>query len=169
MLSSLLSILLGDETRHWPAPQARPLTMDVARQSLNGVKLGDPADRVREFGRPRDRRPITAGMFMYPAQGVAVFLDKAGRVMSAGVAIDRSPEIPQGFEPAPALTLVLNGRSLVVKAGTTLDELTSRLGVSPKIDRDEEEILANLVVGPAGLEIEAELDGRVRWVNLYRP
>ena len=169
MIGRLLELLLGDETRHWLPPVARPLTMDVSRRSLNGVKLGDRPDRVREFGRPRDRRPIAAGMFMYPAQGVAVFLDKSNRVMSLGVAIARSPEIPRGFEPAHSATLVVGGRSTAVAAGVTLDELAPRLGMAPKVDRDEGEVLADLRVGDAALEIECELDGRVRWLNLYRP
>ena len=168
MFTGLLDMILGDETRHWPPPAGEPLTLDVARQSLNRAKLADPPDRLREFGRPADRRPIASGKFHYPAQGVAIYLGKDGRVMSFGVAIDESPEIPRGFRRSPSLTLAANGRSVEVRAGMTLPDLAARLGVVPKEDRDEEEIIASFQAGGAECEIECELDGRVRWVTLYR-
>ena len=69
-----------DPTRDWPESRRVPLVYDLAGRELNGIPQGAPAERLRAFGRPSNRKPIRNGNFAYPRLGIEIGLVKPGRV-----------------------------------------------------------------------------------------
>ena len=48
------------------------LTFNLATQSLNGVAIDDPFDKIRLFGRPENREPFARQIFDYPHLGLEI-------------------------------------------------------------------------------------------------
>lgn len=151
-----------DPTLDWPEPRPATLTLDLGRQTLNGVRIGEPAERLRLFGRPRFSRNGDYQYFDYPTLGVQCVADAKG-IVSFGVAIENvEPSIP----PAQSLVVQMNGGGMTVRRGGRLAELSRSLGVKPTEDRDEDEINATFSAGSCDCAIECGADGSIRWVEL---
>lgn len=178
MIAWLTERVLGDDTRRWPANVPALLTLDLTRQTLGKVRLGDPADRLEAFGRPANPRPRRTRFFDHRPAGFSVVLDEQDRVREFTVAIGPDPLDP-AVRPVSSLTLVLGARSAELRAGVRLDDVFARLGVRPKQRRSDEgaepgeedddpTISAEFDVGTGTCEFEASADGAVRWVDLRR-
>jgi len=167
MFSWLTNLFRPDETRDWPDVRSVPLTLDLSKQALNGIRIGDPADRLKLLGRPKFGKTNDLRYYDYPTLGVQACATPEG-VVSFGVAIgDVEPSIP----PAESLTLVYQGRSITIKRATRLAEVVAALGVTPKEERDEDdsEIIASFPTGGgAECSIECAPDGKVLWVELTK-
>ncbi len=59
----------GNPTRDWPRRQVEWVTADLDAGSLNGVRLGEPLERLQFFG---PGEPFDAAMLVFPELGVAV-------------------------------------------------------------------------------------------------
>lgn len=166
MVSWLTNLFRPEETRDWPDVRPAPLTLDLSRQSLNNVRLGDPADRLKLIGRPKFGKTGDVRYYDYPTLGMQACASPGG-IVSFGVAIgDVEPSIP----PAQSLTLMYRGRSITIKRATRLSEVATALGVTPKEDRgeDDDEIMASFPAGDAECSIECAADGKVLWVELTK-
>ena len=152
-----------DETRDWPSATARTIKLDLRAPSLDGVRIGDPFERLRAFGRPQGRRPSRYRSCLFPALGlIAEHVDR--RVVYFGLPLDDDRfdaigpcrleiAFPDGCTEAPPWTI---------------ERFSAVLGPPASEDTDEEEILTEFEL-PAGvvLELESELDRQVRRVNLF--
>lgn len=163
MLGWIGKLLGGDETRDWPDVRPVALTLDLTHRSLNGISLGDAADKLKLLGRPRLGRNGSFGYYDYPTLGAQIVASD-GRIVSFGIAIGPvEPSIPPN---TTGVTLVWQGRSTPISAETKLAGVVSALGFQVREDRDEEELVATVLLGDAEANLECTLDGRLQWVEL---
>ena len=166
MFSWLTEQFLGDDTRHWPEHRRTPLTLDLSRQALNGVRLGEPVDRLRNFGRPDNQRPRRAGYFSYPASGFSVIVDNGARVHEFAVALVTDPTEPR-LTPAASLSLILGSRSVEIRPGSQLAEVVDQLAVRGDTEHRFTEGLrtAEFEVADCRCEFECGADGSIGWID----
>lgn len=163
MLGWLGNLFRNDETRDWPDVRKVALTLDLSRRSLNGIALGDSAEKLKLLGRPTFSRNSDFGYYDYPTLGLQICASQ-GRIVSFGVALGPvEPSIPPN---ADGLTIVWQGRSAAARPGTRLQSVVSALGVTTREDRDDDELVATVMLGDAEANLECTLDGALQWVEL---
>ena len=165
MFSWLTKQLLGDDTRDWPASQTGPLVLDLSARSLNNVKIGEPADRLRAFGRPAGKQPRRDRRFRYPARGVQIDIDPAGKVDEFHIFL-----ASVGHEPdmrPNRCSIVLHGKSVDLAPGSKLADITAALPVTPKTETDDDEIIAKISVGPFDCDLTCDGAGVIEFIDFY--
>lgn len=167
---SILEYFRRDPTHDWPERVPVPLVYDLARRELNGIPTGAPADRLRQLGRPGNRRPSWIGIFGYPRLGIQVHLHVGGvqsvtcvfRAKVGDTEVDEHPE----FRPCEIELLLGSGERVRITPRTTRDEIERRLGPLTR-DRSEPAFaVLSIVVDGVPLTFEIGSDDRLRILDI---
>jgi hypothetical protein len=71
-MRSLLDIFSKDPSKSWARTINERLTFHLASESLNGVRIEDPFEKISVFGRPDNRKPFEQQRFDYPDLGLEI-------------------------------------------------------------------------------------------------
>lgn len=167
---SILEYFRRDPTHDWPERVPVPLVYDLARRELNGIPAGAPADRLRAFGRPGNRRPSRIGIFGYPRLGMQVHLG-AGGVMSVSCVfqakvgdtkIDGHPD----FRPCEIELLLGSGERIRITPRATRDDVERRFGRLTVDPSDPAVPVQHVTVDGVPLTFEFDSGGRLRILDI---
>ncbi|MET0397003.1 MAG: hypothetical protein ABW277_09295 [Longimicrobiaceae bacterium] len=167
---SILEYFRRDPTHGWQERVPVPLVYDLARRELNGIPLGAPVERLRQLGRPGNRRPTWIGIFGFPRLGIQVHLhmDRVAsvscvfRAKLGDTEVDEHPD----FRPCEIELLLGSGERVRISPRTRRDEIERRFGpLTP--DRSEPAFaVLGVVVDGVPLTFELDSDDRLRILDI---
>jgi hypothetical protein len=167
---SIVDYFRRDPTRDWPESRPVPLVYDLARRELNGIPRGAPADRLRAFGRPGNRRPSWIGIFAYPRLGIQVHLgvglvQSVTCVFQAKLAYTEIEDRPD-FRPCSIELRTGGGERVHVTPDTSREEVERRFG--PLILDQSDPVVPILRITVDGVDLGFEFDsaGRLRILDI---
>ncbi len=167
---SILEYFRRDPTHAWPEVRPVPLVYDLARRELNGIPLGAPTDRLRQLGRPGNRRPSWIGIFGFPRLGIQVHLG-VGRVRSVSCVFqaklaDTEVADHPDFWPCKIELRSGGGERVPITADTGREEIERRLGPLTR-DRSEPAFsVLGVEVDGVWLSFELGSDDRLRILDI---
>ncbi|HEY9070301.1 MAG TPA: hypothetical protein PLU72_14570 [Candidatus Ozemobacteraceae bacterium] len=168
MFDALIRMLrryLGpDPTARWLVRESIRLRFDLESRALNGVALGDRFERLEEFGKPDNTRPVYYNVFKYISHGV-VFETEGDRIDYIAFIFD--DELDDEFR-SPTVHFRAGGETLEIGKTTTKDGLMVALGAPNLLDTDEYEILLVYEIGDVKLEFELNLSETLKRLNVFR-
>ncbi len=139
--------------------------LDLQDLSLNGIRLGQPADVLSDFGRPSNKRPFRARRFIYGEIGHIAETDAEGQIDFFAVAVDTDPV--ESIGPTRLDVVRPSGGRASIAQETSLDELHAMLGPPAKTDEDGDEVVVFYDIKGYYLEVECSPAQKVARVNLY--
>jgi hypothetical protein len=158
-------VLEKDPADAWPEAGVRGLVLAFDDGSLNGVRLGQPAERLRIFGRPDNRRPSRSGRYIFRRLGLVVETEK-GSVDYLAFVVEDLERL--GLEPCRVTLELAGGARLHLGPGAVQREIVAALGEPEERDEDAEERIHVYRGKGIRREIEYALDGRLRRLNVFR-
>lgn len=132
------------------------LVADLDRFELNGVGFGEPVEELRFLG------PSASGAFDYPAKGLQLDVDSAGRLDGLALALRRGAYLDQA---SPERVREFSGRIRVRGRDWAPNELNGESdfvvawGQPYWRDTDEDETLVFFEFGRCEVQVELTLDG----------
>ncbi|MGI5860665.1 MAG: hypothetical protein ACOX6T_01260 [Myxococcales bacterium] len=151
-------------TASWEADPAVLLEFDAQRHTLNGVRLGDPVERLRGLGPVEDWRALRVGDLVYASRGLRLGVSEG--LLDSFSLIWSSPYEP-GFRSFPGHTL-LNGREIGLSSSCTEPELRAWFGEPYWRDADEDEVLLFYEWADCEWQVELAPDGKLRSLLVVR-
>jgi hypothetical protein len=167
---SILAYFRRDPTHDWQERVPVPLVYDLARRELNGIPVGAPAERLRQLGRPGNRKPSWIGIFGFPRLGIQVHIG-AGRVMSVSCvfqakAADTEIADHPDFRPCKIELRTAGGERVPITADTGQEEIERRFGPQKLDPSDPTLPVLNVEVDGVWLAFEFGSDGRLRILDV---
>ena len=141
---NLLNLFFKDESSQWKPSYKIPLWFDIQTESLNNIRIGDAAEKLRAFGRPANKRPFKTGRFEYHLLGFEVETEN-NRIINFCFMVNDQSFSGGGITYRARyanceLTITLaNGRQLKIDRMTRIADVEEILGVSPNKDFDDED------------------------------
>ncbi|HOY68930.1 MAG TPA: hypothetical protein PLP29_18775 [Candidatus Ozemobacteraceae bacterium] len=163
LIRMLRRYLGADPTARWPVRSPTRLQFDLEARALNGIALGDGYERLEEFGRPDNARPVYCNLFKYISHGV-VFETEEGRIDYISFIFD--DELDNEFR-SPTVHFHISGETLEISKETTKDELINVFGAPTLVDTDEYEIILAYEIGGVKLEFELTLSETLKRLNVF--
>jgi hypothetical protein len=133
-----------DESSSWEASYKIPLQLNFQTESLNNIRIGDPLEKLRAFGRPDNGQPFKQGRFEYYLLGLEVE-GEHGRIINFMFMVNpqkdrvtkhflytRIEESPSEFANCELTLIPANGRRLNINRSTKLKDVEQTLGVAPE-------------------------------------
>ncbi|MGI9014700.1 MAG: hypothetical protein ACR2GY_10680 [Phycisphaerales bacterium] len=158
----------SDPAQQWPdVRDDEPVTLDLARLTLCGIRLREPADALRSIGRPANSKPHKQGIFIYPTLGLEIEHNDEMYIRHFGLVI-----VETGFDhvgDCRPLIITPSGPRLTIGPQTTAAELLQHLPhpLETVIANDDEgDTVTTVKLRQCTLEIEASPLGTVRRINL---
>jgi len=163
----IFDFLSKDPTKTWGDASRRRLTLDLSRGSLNNIKLDDPVDRLRPWGKPDNENAHKDGWFMYKESGLIVGADNQ-KIESFGMIVNQCPHYESFFKADLTITHLLSG-DIPVHGGMLGEHLIDKLNLQVhESDVDDVEIIDYANIAQYTIEIESFADGRIKRVNFYK-
>lgn len=136
MFKFLSNLFYKDETSNWEAVRKVPLRLNLSTESLNDVRIGDPAEKLRVFGRPDNLHPFRAARFEYQFLGFDVEIEN-GKIINFGFKFNEM--FQQNFIGCELNITFLNGGQITVNRFTKRADIEQILGESSNkgFDKDE--------------------------------
>ena len=134
------------------------LTFNLATQSLNGVAIDDPFDKIRLFGRPENREPFARQIFDYPHLGLEIGGEN-GRVKYFSFAMRHLPSAEA--KPCELTFVGERGASVFLSRNTKFDEVENILGKPFQREEFHEEAVYRFRFRFLTLEFEIGQDGLI--------
>jgi hypothetical protein len=159
-MPDMLEFLFGprNPTRTWPPCREWSLVFSLDDASLNGVKVGEPLNRLTFLGPDEDRKGFRNNELSYFTKGLQIrFNDTTQRIVEFRVvSFDRWEPRFRAFDGA----VVANGQNRNI-ARLTKEQFLEVYGESYWIDRDEDETI--LFYEFVSLEWQVEFDTASRF------
>ena len=153
----------SNPTSSWVHDPSRPLVLDLDSNSLSGVPLGSPFDRL-EFLGPGRRSRQNREIWEFVSAGVVVE-EEDTRIGSLFVV--PIPDEYLAVEPYAGY-VVIGGRTVSISWITREVDVIRAFGEPTSRDQDPEEtVLFYEVDGRVEREIELTPDGRIKTIAIY--
>ena len=153
-----------DPSSDWPQPSNQPLLVSLVDGSINGLKIGAPANTLCKFGRPANKSPFKENRFLFDQIGVLVETENE-RISYLGLPVERVDTDDVG--PCEFTIKFRDGKKLLVNSGTSAAAMLDNLPAITESDIDAEETVHLIELDTLSLELEMAPAGKMRRVNLY--
>jgi hypothetical protein len=141
---NLWSLFYKDESSQWEPSHKIPLWFDIQTESLNNIRISEPAENLRAFGRPDNKSPFKTGRFEYYQLGFEAETENKRIINFCFMVNDES--FSGGGVTYRAryanceLTITLtNGRQLTIDRMTRRGDVEKILGIAQNKDFDPED------------------------------
>ena len=71
-MAGFFDFLFNDQTAGWSECFRVPLSLNLYSASVNSVAIGDSYEKLRNFGRPNNRKPFKKNHFIYYPLGLGI-------------------------------------------------------------------------------------------------
>jgi hypothetical protein len=69
---NIFNLFTTDESSNWESSYKISLQLNFQTESLNNIRIGDPLEKLRAFGRPDNSHALKKGRFEYYQLGLEV-------------------------------------------------------------------------------------------------
>lgn len=163
----IFDFLSKDPTKTWGAASRRRLTLDLSRGALNKLRLDDPVDSLRMYGKPDNEKAYKDGWFMYKESGLIVGVDNT-KVESFEVIVSKYPHYESFSKADLTITHPLSG-DISVSSDMLRGHLIGKLNLHvDETDADDVEIIDYANIAQYTIEIVSFSDERIKRINYYK-
>ena len=146
-----------DASADWPVHHRMKCVLDFSKGSLNGIKLGDPAEYISALGKPSNPNPFESGLFFYFGSGFDFGAADAEVDSFSCFFLD---QMNLGYVSCD-LELKYQNTSLKINKDSTVEAIKSFLGDPHEITNREDNIVYVYDLKRHNYEFEFLEDGKI--------